>query len=42
MQARQVLIAGAVALALVQPALAKKGHDDDGHPGIGWAKGWDK
>jgi surface antigen len=42
MQARQVLIAGAVALALVQPALAKKGHDDDGHPGKGWAKGWDK
>ena len=45
MQAKNVLIAAAVALALAQPAFAKKDHDDDDdrrHPGKGWAKGWDK
>ena len=44
MQARNMLIAAAVALALAQPAFAKKDRDDDEsrHPGKGWAKGWDK
>jgi surface antigen len=45
MQSRRMLIAAAVAVALTLPAFAKKGHhddDDDGHPGKGWAKGWDK
>jgi surface antigen len=44
MQAKNMLIAAAVALALAQPAFAKKDRDDDEgrHPGKGWAKGWDK
>jgi surface antigen len=42
MQTRKILIAGAVSLVLIQPALAKKGHDDDSHPGKGWAKGHDR
>lgn len=45
MQARDVLITAALALALAQPVFAKRDRDDDddrGHPGKGWAKGWDK
>jgi surface antigen len=42
MQAKNVLIALAVALAVAQPVLAKKDRDDDDHPGKGWAKGWDR
>ena len=44
MQARNMLISAAVALALVQPVFAKRDGDDDErrHPGKGWAKGWDK
>lgn len=45
MKAGNMLIAAAVALALAQPVFAKRDRDDDddrGHPGKGWAKGWDK
>src|SRR6185503_18663064 len=46
MHAKNMLVAAAVALAMIQPVFAKKDRDDDdergGHPGKGWAKGWDK
>ena len=46
MQARDILITAALAVALAQPVFAKRDRDDDDderrHPGKGWAKGWDK